>query len=171
MRPEKQLLLDEIKEKIDSSKAIVFAKYQCLDPNLASQFRFLLSEKGGSYKVVRKRILMKAAESSGFTLLKGDLQGHVGVIFVDQDPVVITKVVCKFQDDNKEKFEVIGGRFEGQICSAKDITAISQLPSQDEMRSQFLATLEAPMSQTLAVMEALLTSVMYCLENKSQSSE
>lgn len=171
MRPEKQFLLDEIKEKIDGAKAIVFAKYQGLDPNLTSKFRFLLNEKGGSYKVVRKRILMKAAESSGFVLSAGNMQGHIGVIFADQDPVDVTKVVCQFQDENKEKFEVLGGRFEGQVCSAQDVNAISKLPSQDEMRSQFLATLEAPMSQTLAVMEALLTSVMHCLENKSQTSE
>lgn len=171
MRPEKQFLLDEIKEKIDESKALVFAKYQGLDPNLTSKFRFLLTKKGGSYKVVRKRILIKAAQGSGFTFQTGDLQGHIGVIFIDQDPVDVTKVVCQFQDENKEKFQVLGGRFEGKACSAQDITEISKLPSQDEMRSQFLATLEAPLSQTLAVMEALLTSVMHCLENKSQISE
>lgn len=171
MRPEKQFLLDEIKDKMDVSTALVFAKYQRLNPNLASKFRMLLNEKGGSYKVVRKRILLKAAKTSGFEIGAGALEGHIGVIFIEQDPVDVTKAVCQFQDENKDLFQVIGGRFEGQLCSANDVVAISKLPSQDEMRSQFLATLEAPMSQTLAVMEALLTSVMHCLENKSQSSE
>lgn len=171
MRPEKQFLLDEIKEKMDVAKAMVFAKYQGLNPNLASKFRMLLNEKGGSYKVVRKRILRKAAESSGLALETGSLEGHIGIIFIEQDPVVVTKAVCQFQDENKDIFQVVGGRFEGQLCSAKDVVEISKLPNQDEMRSQFLATLEAPMSQTLAVMEALLTSVMHCLENKSQPSE
>lgn len=171
MRPEKQFLLDEIKEQMDVSKALIFAKYQRLNPNLASKFRMQLNEKGGCYKVVRKRILRKAAEASGFSIEPGSLEGHIGVIFAEQDPVMITKVVCDFQNENKEIFQVIGGHFEGQLCSAGDVLDISKLPSQDEMRSQFLATLEAPMSQTLAVMEALLTSVMHCLENKSQSSE
>ncbi|MES2345338.1 MAG: 50S ribosomal protein L10 [Chlamydiota bacterium] len=168
MRPEKQFLLDEVKEKIENSQALVFAKYQGLDPNLTSTFRFLLNDKGGSYKVVRKRILLKAAQSCGFSIEASALEGHIGVIFVEQDPVDVTKAVCQFQAENKEKFEVIGGRFEGRICSAKDVEEISKLPSKDEMRSQFLATLEAPMSQTLAVMEAVLTSVIYCLDNKSK---
>ncbi len=171
MRPEKQFLLDEIKEKMDVAKALVFAKYQGLNPNLASKFRMSVNEKGGSYKVVRKRILLKAAQASGLKIDTGSLEGHIGVIFVEQDPVEVTKAVCQFQDENKGIFQVIGGHFEGQLCSAKDVVEISKLPNQDEMRAQLLATFEAPMSQTLAVMEALLTSVMHCLENKSQISE
>ena len=48
---------------------------------------------------------------------------------------------------------------------------MSKLPSKDEMRAQFLGTLEAPMAQTLAVMDALLTSVVHCLNNKVQLDE
>ena len=33
---------------------------------------------------------------------------------------------------------------------------ISKLPGKDEMRAQFLGLLEAPMAQTLAVMEAVI---------------
>jgi large subunit ribosomal protein L10 len=39
------------------------------------------------------------------------------------------------------------------------------------MRAQLLGTFEAPMSQTLAVVEAILCSVLHCLENKAQLSE
>ena len=53
------------------------------------------------------------------------------------------------------------------FCSASDVEQISKLPSKEEMRAQFLGTLEAPLSQTLGVIEALLTTVMHCLENKS----
>jgi large subunit ribosomal protein L10 len=34
-----------------------------------------------------------------------------------------------------------------------------------------LAVLEAPLSQTLAVMEALLSSVVYCLDNKAKQDD
>lgn len=170
MRPEKQLLLDEIKEKIEGSKALVLTRYQRLNPNRAAGFRFSVHQLGGSFEVVRKRILIKAAKSVGITLDPSLLQGHIGVVFAEKDPVQTTKLIYQFSKDNEQVFEVLGGRFEGQICSARDVEEISKLPSRDEMRAQFLGTLEAPMSQTLAVMEALMTSVMYCLENKSQSS-
>jgi large subunit ribosomal protein L10 len=168
MRPDKQLLLNEIKEKIDGSKALFLAKYQRLNPNLASAFRMQVAQKGGSFEVVRKRILLKAAGASGFTLEPGMLEGHIGVIFADEDPIEMTKVIYQFRKENEDVLEVLGGRFDGKLCSAKDVEQISKLPSKDEMRAQFLGTLEAPLSQTLAVFEALLTSVMHCLENKSQ---
>ena len=57
------------------------------------------------------------------------------------------------------------------FIQASDVERLSKLPSKDEMRAQFLSVLEAPMSQTLAVMEALLTSVPYCLDNKCKQED
>jgi large subunit ribosomal protein L10 len=170
MRPEKQFLLDEIKEKIDGSKAMLLASYKRLEPNAAATFRSDLAKIGGSLEVVKKRVLIKAAQVAGVELDPTLLQGHIAVVFAGQDPIQTTKIVYQFSKENEEVLEVIGGRFEGALCSAQDIEQISKLPSKDEMRAQFLGTLEAPLSQTLAVIEALLTSVMHCLENKSQNN-
>ena len=47
---------------------------------------------------------------------------------------------------------------DSMACSynGADVKTLSELPSKDEMRAQLLATLEAPLSQTLSVMEALI---------------
>lgn len=171
MRQEKTLLLQEIKDKIDNSQAIVLATYQKMTPNLAANFRMNVAKTGGSLEIVKKRMLIKAAEKAGFTLNRDDLQGHIGVIFADNDPVQTTKCVYEFSKENKGNFVVIGGRFEGNLCSESDLKLISELPSQDEMRSQLLATFEAPLSQTLSTVEALLCSVLFCLENKTADSK
>lgn len=170
MRQEKQLLLDDIKERIVGSKAIVLASYKRLAPNTAAKFRTNLAASGGSLEVVKKRVLVKAAQDAGVVLDPALLQGHIAVVFANQDPVQTTKVVYQFCKENEEVLDVIGGRFEGSLCSAKDVEQISKLPGKDEMRAQFLGTLEAPLSQTLAVIDALLTSVMHCLENKSNEN-
>lgn len=170
MRPEKQLLLDEIKGQIDHATTMVLTRYQRLNPNMAADFRTLVGNAGGNFEVVRKRILLKAAEKSGVTLDLDALQGHIGVVFTAKDPVQLAKEIYRFSKENEEAIEVLGGRFEGKLCSAKDVKQISELPSKDEMRAQFLGLLEAPMAQTLSTMDALLTSVMHCLENKSQEN-
>ena len=171
MRAEKQLLLDEIKEKIDQSKAMVLASYQKLSPNTTAGFRDSLRKIGGGLEVVRKRVLIKAAEASGVQLDPDILEGHIAVIFADEDPVATTKLIFAFSKENEDTLKVLGGRLEGQLCTGADIEMISMLPGKDEMRAQFLGLLEAPMSQTLAVVEALLSSVMHCLENKAQKGE
>lgn len=170
MREEKQLLLNEIKDKIAGSKAIVLTSYKRLAPNKSAEFRLNLSKVGGSVEVVKKRVLVKAAQAADIALDPALLRGHIAVIFADQDPVQMTKVVYQFRKENEDLLEVIGGRFEGAVCSAADMEQISKLPGKDEMRAQFLGTLEAPLSQTLAVVEALLTSVLHCMENKAEKA-
>jgi len=171
MRPEKQLLLEEIKDYIDQSAAIVITRYERLNPNAAANFRMTLGKSGGVFEVVRKRIFLKAAQASGIEFSEDALQGHIGVVFALKDPVQVTKTLYEFSKENEEIFQVLGGRFEGNICSASDIEQLSKLPSKEEMRAQFLGLLEAPMAQTLSVVESLLTSVVYCLDNKSQEGQ
>lgn len=168
MRQEKQLLLNEIKEKINGSKALVLAQYRSLEPNVSADLRSNLEQTGAELEVVKKRILLKAAESAGITLNTFDMQGHIAVVFASQDPIPATKVIYKFCQDNEKNVEVVGGCFEGEIFSAEDVKQISQLPGKEEMQAQFLSVLEAPMAQMLSVVQSLLTSVMYCLDNKSQ---
>lgn len=170
MREEKQLLLNEIKDKIAGSKAIVLTSYKRLAPNKSAEFRLNLSKAGGCMEVVKKRVLVKAAQAADIALDPALLKGHIAVIFADQDPVQMTKAVYQFRKENEDLLEVIGGRFEGAVCSAADMEQISKLPGKDEMRAQFLGTIEAPLSQTLAAIEALLTSVLHCMENKAEKA-
>jgi len=171
MREEKQLLLNEIKDKIAGSKAIVLASYKRLAPNKSAEFRFNLAKNSGSLEVVKKRVLVKAAAAAGIALDPALLQGHIAVVFADLDPIQTIKTIYQFRKENEDILDVLGGQFEGAVCSAADVEQISKLPSKDEMRAQFLGTLEAPMSQTLAVVEALLSSVMHCLGNKAEETQ
>jgi len=171
MRPEKQLLLDDIKDRITASKAVVVTRYSKLEPNAVAGFRTQLAKSGGSLAVVKKRVLLKAAQASGFALQQDTLEGHIAIIFLSEDPFATTKSIYQFSNENDKVLEVLGGRFEGVMCSAQDVEQISKLPSKDEMRAQLLSVFEAPLSQTLAVVDALLTSVVHCLENKSQQNQ
>ncbi len=166
MRQEKQFLLDDIKEKIAGSKALIYASYQRLSPNMAATFRTGLAKSGGMLEVVKKRILLKAAKEAGLELDPSSMRGHIAIVVANEDPVQTTKLLYQFCQQNENVLQVLGGQFEGALCSAEDVEQISKLPSKDEMRAQFLGTLEAPLAQTLAVFEALLSSVVYCLDNK-----
>lgn len=168
MRPEKQLLKGEIKDKIERFDSFVIMQYAGLTANMANDFRRQINKMGGDVEVVRKRVLMKAAEDAGLALDVSHLNGHIGLVFLGKDPIETTKAVFRFSQDREKVIQVLGGRFEGRLYGGADVEKLSQLPSLDQMRAQFLSVLEAPMSQTLAVMEAALTSVIYCLDNKSK---
>lgn len=168
MRPEKQLLKDEVKDKIDRFDSFVIMQYAGLTANTANEFRREIGKRGGDVAVMRKRILVKAAEDAGLSLDSSLLNGHIGIVFLGEDPIETTKAVFRFSQDKEKVIQVLGGRFEGRLYGGADVEKLSQLPSLEQMRAQFLSVLEAPMSQTLAVIEAALTSVIYCLDNKSK---
>jgi large subunit ribosomal protein L10 len=169
MRQDKQLLLDEIKDQIGKYDSFVVMRYLKLTANKANQFRREVRKMGGDVGVMRKRVLVKAADNAGISLDVKELPGHIGLVYAMKDPIEMTKFVMQFGEDNDQSIEVIGGRIDGQLYNAPDINALSKLPGKDEMRAQLLGTLEAPMAQTLAVMEALLSSVVYCLDNKAKA--
>ena len=166
MRKEKQFLLDEIKEKLSESSAFVLTSYQKMDPNTASDFRDSVVESGGLFCVVKKRVFLKAAKEAGLEVDETTLQGHIGVVYSGEDTIATTKVVYKFKKANKDMLDVLGGLFEGKMCSPDDFTEIAKLPSTDEMRAQFLGVLEAPMSGLVSVMEAVPAGVLSCIDQK-----
>ncbi|MBA3721351.1 MAG: 50S ribosomal protein L10 [Parachlamydiaceae bacterium] len=172
MRPEKELLKKEVKDKMVRHSSFVIMQYGSLKANTANDFRREIGKMGGDVEIVRKRILIKAAEEAGIKLDLSAMQGHIGLVFLGNDPIETTKTVFKFSKDRDQVITVRGGRFEGKLYGGEDVEKMSKLPSRNEMRAQFLSVLEAPMAETLAVMDALLSSVVYCLDNKSkQGSE
>lgn len=168
MRPEKELLKQEITDKLRLFPSFVLMRYGKLSANAANDFRRQVGKQGGDVLIVRKRVLLKAAVDAGLPIGKETLDGHIGVVFLGADPIETTKTVVKFSQDREKVLQLLGGRFDGRFYSGPDVERLSTLPNKNEMRAQLLSVFEAPLSQTLAVIEALLTSVPHCLENKTK---
>lgn len=155
MRKEKPLLLEGIKELIDGSQAMIVTRYTRLEPNVSWQFRDTIAKKGSTFEVVPKRVFLKAATLSGVKLDEALLQGHVGVMFVNQaDAMAPAKAMFEFSEANGQIFEVLCGSIEGKIVPGSELEMLSKLPGIDEMRSTMIALFTSPMSQMLSVMEA-----------------
>lgn len=168
MRHEKQFLMEEVKGQINKYQSFVILQYLGLKSNALNGFRAAIAQQGGEVEMVRKRILIKAATAAGIPLTREALDGHIGVVYAGRDAIETAKYVFDFGRDNEGTVKVIGGHIDGQIYSAEQVNVLSTLPGKNEMRAQLLSVFEAPMSQTLAVIEALLTSVPHCLENKGK---
>jgi len=171
MRKEKQFLLDEIKEQLSASNDFVITSYQGIDPNTAADFRMSIVDSGGLFCVVKKRVFLKAAEEAGIEVDKEMLKGHIGIVYSGEDTVATTKAVYKFKKENDKLLDVLGGQFEGKMCSPNDLKEISALPSQEQMRGEFLGVLEAPLSGLVSVMEGAMTGVVSCMDQQVQKKE
>lgn len=167
MRREKQLLLDEIKDKIDASTAMIVAQYQRLAPNVSWQLRDQLAKSGSLFEVVRKRVFIKAAEKAGWKIESSELKGHVGIVFVNQDDAMpATKSLYKFSEENGDILNVLFGKIEGKMVPGQELAVLSKLPGIHEMRAMLLGLFVSPMSQMLAVLDAIMAGPLSQLEQK-----
>lgn len=168
MRKEKPLLLNEIKEKIDGSTALLVTRYEKLEPNASWRFRGILAKSGSLFEVVRKRVFLKAAEQAGLKLDETLLKGNVGIVFINQpDAMAPAKAVFAFSEENGKILEVLCGKIDGNMIPGAEVEVLSKLPGIDEMRATLLALFVSPMSQTLSVMEAVMAGPLSTMEQKS----
>ncbi len=171
MRPEKRLLLEEIKEKIEGAQSLIVTKYQGISATGMRTFRDKLSELEGDFEVVRKRVFLKAASEAGLSIKEEDLDGHVGVVFSKQDLLAIAKMLVKYEEENENAIKILAGLFDGEVCSGEDVEALAKLPSRDQLRAMIVGLLAMPMSQVVGTVNAVLTSVPYCLDAKEKKEQ
>ena len=170
MRPEKELLLNEVKSKIDASTAMIITRYDKLEPNVSWQLRDRLAKSGSLLEVVRKRVFVKAIQQAGISIDETALKGHIGVVFINQpDAMASTKVIYKFSEENGQILQVLYGQLDGKIVPGSDLEIMSKLPGINEMRALLLGLFTAPMSHFLSVLEAVMAEPLSVINQKSQS--
>ncbi len=170
MKQEKTLLLDQIQQHLETSTFVV-VNNKGLDANSEAEMRIEIAKFGARFLTLKKRMLLKAAESKGLNLNKKQLDGHITVLSTGENVVEAIKTLYKFKEEKENKLDILLGSYEGALCTPQDIEQISKLPGKDQMRAELLGMFEAVQASTLGTLEAILTSVLYCLENKTKQNE
>lgn len=165
MRREKQMLLDEIKEKIENANGLIVARYKSLSGAKSRLLRDTVATANGEFEVVKKRIFSKAMKQSRYKCDVEHFTGDIGIFFAFDDAVALSKVALKYGDANNGAIELVGACVEGSWLSASEINVLAKLPGINEMRSQIVGTIAAPMQEILALFEAYLDA------NKPEMSE
>lgn len=121
--------------------------------------------------MVPRKMFAIATDKSGIKISLDMLTGHIGVVFAGGDPIETTKVVYEYQKEANKKVTVIGGCVDGAVLDQTEMDKLSKLPGKQELRAQFVGLLQAPMTQTVSAMNAIVSSVIYCLDNKCNKDE
>ncbi len=162
-RQQKENIVKEIKQDIESSKSIVFTDFQGMDVNTITELRSKISEAGGAYKVVKKTLLKKALEDSGIGDINiMDLEGQIAVAFSNEDVVSVAKVLY---DTNKklEVPQVLKGYMEGRVLEAAEVNKLATIPSREELLAKLVGSINAPVSGLVNVLAGNVRGLVYTL--------
>lgn len=158
-REKKAVILDEYRELVRKSPALVFTNYRGTSVKQINALRARVKETGGDYVVVKNTLLRIALEQEGRVHPEDLLSGPNGVVFVGED---IAKSVTALKDWIKEAKigEVTGAILENSVLDAAAAEKLSSLPTKEQVLAQILGTINAPAGSLVRVINAPLASLV-----------
>ncbi|RMA77559.1 large subunit ribosomal protein L10 [Metamycoplasma subdolum] len=131
LRDAKGLVVKEISDHLNQSKALYVLNYKTLDVKALQQIRNVVAGEGVLLKVYKNRLVKLAADSLKFGDINASLIGQNIYAFAKQDDLNALKAIVK----NKKQFpalELVAGIYENKVVNAKELEEIAKLPSYEE---------------------------------------
>ena len=164
----KQAVVAQLKEQLESAKGVVLTSYKGLTVAQDTELRRELREAGVSYHVVKNTMLRIAAKEAGIEGIEEHLEGTTAFALSTEDAVAPAKVICGFIKKNKlEDAEVLTvkvGMVEGKVIGVDEVKALAALPSREELIAKLLGSMNAPISNTVNVLQGVIRNAVYVLD-------
>ena len=164
----KQAVVAQLKEQLESAKGVVLTSYKGLTVAQDTELRRELREAGVFYHVVKNTMLRIAAKEAGIEGIEEHLEGTTAFAFSTEDAVAPAKVICGFIKKNKlEDAEVLTvkvGMVEGKVIGVDEVKALAALPSREELIAKLLGSMNAPISNTVNVLQGVIRNAVYVLD-------
>ena len=167
-RTEKEQLISELKDKIQSATALYYTDFTGLNVKRMTQLRRELRKANVEYVVIKNTLALRAVNESG--LVGERLRGPTGLV-VTNDAVGAAKIITDFAKANDQKPEVKGGMFEGKAIDKAQVTKLASMPSREQMLSELGASMQAPMTMMVTAMNSLLQNFAGAVEALRQQRE
>jgi large subunit ribosomal protein L10 len=149
---EKAETVAAVRERLKSAKMAIVTEYRGLSVAQITRLRRAIRQASGEYQVIKNTLVRRALQDTVFGDLEKLLEGPNGWVFAYEDPVVLSKALIKFADDN-DKLKIKGGVFEGRFMDTAGVKVLSQMPSKPELQAKLLAMINAPATQLVRLIQ------------------
>ncbi len=156
-KPEKELVVSELRDMIAQSKGAILTDYRGLTVAEVTNLRRKLRTLDTEYHVVKNTLFKRALGDKTVPELDALLNGPTAIMFARNDVVAPTKAVLDFLKDlKKPDIKIKGGFIDGKIYSIDQITALSKLPPREQIIGQLIGTLNGPVSQFVGTLDNII---------------
>lgn len=142
---QKQVVIDEIKDKFERAASAVVIDYIGITVAEADAMRKKLREADVDYTVYKNTLVKRAIEGTEYEALAEVLEGPSGFAFSYDDATAPARVLDGAIKEYK-KMEFKGGFVEGEYYNKEDIQKIAAIPSRDTLISKFMGSIQSPVA-------------------------
>lgn len=150
----KEAKVQEIKEKMEKSKGIVFSKYQGLTVEEDTELRRKLREAGVEYKVYKNTLATLAVKELGYNDIEKILKGPISIAFGYDDVTAPARVINDYAEDHKA-LELRAGVIDGEFFNEEKIKQLATIPPKDVLIAKLLGSFKAPISKFVYLLDAI----------------
>ena len=152
---EKKAVVAEVSAEVAKAQAIIVAEYRGLEVGNMTNLRREARKAGVYLRVLKNTLARRAVEGTPFAGLSEHLVGPL-VYGISPDPVATAKLLNDFAKSN-DKLVIKAGAMPNVVISAKDVKALATMPSREELLSQLLGTMQAPIAQFVRTLNEVPT--------------
>ena len=157
-RDQKAAVIEEVAREIEAADAIFAVDYRGISVKQSADLRGRLEDAGASFRVVKNRLSLRAADQAGADGLKSLLEGPTALTFVRGDAATAAKTLAGF----RREYGLLvfkGGTLDGDALSADEVEAISRLPSRDALYGQLVGVTASPLSGLVRGLAGLISGL------------
>lgn|SRR5487761_1661507 len=170
-KSQKETVIGEVTELLNSSKMTVVAKYQGIDVKSLQSLRKEAKNNGTKVKVIKNRLVKQAlgATNSLKAVKTDELEGMLLYAFNQEDEVAAAQVLNNFAKQNVN-LEFVGAiSSDGEFIEAGRVKELASLPGKNQLIAGLINTLNAPVRGVIGSLNGNLHGILSGLETKASN--
>lgn len=153
-KQQKQVIIDEIKGKLENAQSAVVIDYMGITVAEADAMRKKLREANVDYTVYKNTLIKRAIEGTDYAPLAEVLDGPSAVAISTEDATAPARTLNGIIKEYK-KMEFKAGVVEGTYYDKAGIEQIADIPSRDVLIAKFMGSIQSPVSKFVRTLQAI----------------
>ena len=171
-REEKQQDIERLRGELSKALSVFLMNFERITVAEDWELRRQIQAAGGRYSVVKNTLAEIGAKGTPAEALVKSLAGPTGLASTETNPVALAKALSNYAKANPN-FSFRSGWVEGRVISMKEITALVDLPSREELLSKIMYLAVSPARGVASAMQSVISGLARALnqavtENKFQ---
>jgi large subunit ribosomal protein L10 len=135
------------------AQTVVLAEYRGIPVEQLTKLRASARDQGVYLRVLKNTLARRAAQGTQFEPLADSMVGPL-IYGISADPIASAKVLQNFAK-TQDKLVITAGLYNGKLLDVAGVKSLASIPSRDELLSQLLGVMLAPVSAMARVLGAV----------------
>ena len=150
---DKKAIVADVGAQLAVAQTVVLAEYRGIPVEQLTKLRASARDQGVYLRVLKNTLARRAAQGTQFEPLADSMVGPL-IYGISVDPIASAKVLQNFAK-TQDQLIIKAGLYNGKLLDVAGVKALATIPSRDELLSQLLGVMLAPVSAMARVLGAV----------------